>query len=64
MAESVRQDRRIGRAPRDIATRRQRAERIAMIGLTPCDEARALWLAGFQKILPRDFECGFHPLTT
>ena len=64
MAESVRQDRRIGRAPRDIATRRQRAERIAMIGLTPCDEARALWLTGFQKILPRDFECGFHPLTT
>ena len=64
MAESIRQDRRIGRAPRDIATRRQRAERIAVIGLPPRDEARALWLTGFQKILPRDFKRGFHPLTT
>ena len=64
MAEGIRQDRRVRRAPRDIATGRKRAQRIAMIGLAPRDKARALRFACFQKILPRDFECGFHPLTT
>ena len=63
MAESIRQDRRIRRAPRDIATGGERAQRIAVIGLPPRDEARALGFPRFQKILPRDFECGFHPLT-
>src|SRR6266850_450488 len=41
-----------------VSARRQRPERIAMVALAAGDEALALWLTAFDKILPRQFDAG------
>ena len=59
VAEGGRQQRRIGFAAPGVSACRQRAECIAMIALATGDEALALRLTAFDKILPRQFDAGF-----
>src|SRR5262249_48674933 len=58
VAESARQERRVGFAPPSVAASCQRSQRIAMITLTPGDKARPLRLSDFDQILPRQLQRG------
>src|SRR6185295_19366967 len=60
VTEGGRQQRRIGLAPPGVSACRQRPERIAMVALAAGDEALALRLTTFDKILPRQLDAGFH----
>ena len=56
------QERLIRRAPLRVAADRQRAQGVAVVTLAARDEQVALWFAGLDKILAREFERGFHRL--
>jgi len=55
VAEGGRQQRSIGFATPGVSACRQRPERVAVIALAAGDEALALRLTAFDKILPRQF---------
>ena len=58
VAEGRRQQRRVGFATPGVSACRQGPERIAVVALAPGDEALALRLTAFDKILPRQFDAG------
>ena len=49
-------------APPRVAAHRERAERVAVIGLAPADDVRALWLAFLDEVLARELERGLDRL--
>ena len=49
-------------APPLVSANRQGAQGVAVVTLAPGDEQRALGLTDFDKILSRQFQCGFHGL--
>ncbi len=64
MAERVRKQRRVGFASPGVAAGRQGAERVAVIALPACDEARTIRLTDLEEVLPRQLERGFDRLRT
>src|SRR5258707_15782562 len=59
MAKGWRQQRRIGFAPPGVSACSQRPKRIAVVALATGDEALALRLTAFDKILSRQLDAGF-----
>src|SRR5438046_3283422 len=59
MSECCRQQQSIWFAQPGVSTCSQRANRIAVVALAARDEALALRLTAFDKILPRQLDAGF-----